>query len=67
MRKNQLTEFGKEIKYKLIDLEKNQEWLISEIKKKSKLYVDSSLMNRIMTGQTESSLVPIIKEILGIN
>ena len=50
MRKKQLTEFGKNIKFKLIDLGKTQEWLISELKSKTGLYMDSSLLYRIMTG-----------------
>ena len=67
MRTHKLTDFGKEIKYKLIDLGKTQEWLIAEVKKETSQYIDSSCLYKIMTGQIiNSNLIPIIKKILEI-
>lgn len=65
--KNRFTEFGKKIKFALIEREQTQEWLISEVKKKTGLYFDSSYLNRIMTGQKNApKIVAAIKEILEI-
>lgn len=65
MRKRQLTEFGKDIKRSLIDLNRTQEWLISELKSKTGLYMDSSLLYRIMTGTVNNpKWEAAIKEIL---
>lgn len=66
MRKHPLTKYGKKIKMKLIEREKTQEWLMQEIRKRSNLFVDCKLLNNIMTGKTNSSVIPIINEILGI-
>ena len=46
-----ITEFGKEIKRKLIDLEKNQAWLIERVKENTGLYFDDSYLHKIMTGK----------------
>ena len=63
--KKRFTEFGKKIKFALIEREQTQEWLISEVKKKTGLYFDSSYLNRIMTGQNNApKVVAAIKEIL---
>ena len=67
MRKHPLTHYGKEIKMKLIKVEKSQEWLIGEVNKKSKFELTAPYLNRIMTGKVvNSSVIPIINEILGI-
>lgn len=61
----QLTEFGKAIKKKLIDINQNQEWLIGEVKTKTDLYFDSSYLYKIMTGKAETpKVVQAIREIL---
>ena len=63
--KSCFTEFGKKIKVALINNGKTQEWLISEVKKKSKLYFDSSYLNKIMTGKNNNSkIIAVITEIL---
>ena len=65
--KGKFTEFGKKIKFALIERELTQEWLISEVKKKTGLYFDSSYLNKIMTGQNNApKIVAAIKEILEI-
>lgn len=52
-----LTEYGKEVRTKLIKLDKSQEWLISEVVKKTNMFVDSSLMNKILTGRCNSERI----------
>lgn len=69
MQKKPLTEYGKRVKSKLIDLNMTQEWLVSEIKKHMPdSYVDSSLLNKIFVGEVkESRIIPVINEILQLN
>lgn len=62
-----VTPFGKEIKKRLVDMDRKQVWLIEQVREKTGLYFDSSYMNKIMTGQLNTpSIVQAIKEILGI-
>lgn len=66
-RKKILTDYGKKIKVRLAELDRTQEWLISEVKKKKSGFIDSSYLNRIMTGGVlDSVYVPIINQILDI-
>ena len=65
---NQLSEFGKQVKKKLIDLNKSQTWVIEEVNKKTGLYFDSSYMYKIQTGKkTTPKIMEAISEILDIN
>ncbi len=62
-----LCDFGKEIKKKLVDIDKPQNWLIEEVRKDSGLYFDSSYMNKIMTGKLGTpKIISSICKILGI-
>lgn len=61
------TIYGKRIDKKLIDLDKTQEWLIEQVKDKTGLYIDSSYMYKIKTGQLATpKVVEAINEILGV-
>jgi hypothetical protein len=61
------TSFGKEVLKKLVDVGKNQKWLQDEITAKTGLYVDSSYMNKALTGKYVSpKLVEAIREILDL-
>lgn len=64
----ELTEYGKKVKMKLIDLGKTQEWLIKEVKKENpEIFVDASVLRKIFTGEIkQSALVPIINKILNL-
>ena len=63
----ELTAFGKQIKYRLIDLGKTQTWLQKQITEKTGLYMDSSYMYKVLTGQKNSPrVVQAIREILDI-
>lgn len=62
-----LTNFGKEIKKRLLDIDKNQKWLIEKVKEMTGLYFDSSYMNKIMTGTLKTpSIVNSVCDILGL-
>lgn len=63
----QTTEFGKEIKKRLIDMEKTQAWLIEQVREKTGLYMDSSYMHKILTGQLATpKVVAAVREALGL-
>lgn len=62
-----LTNFGKDIKKRLLDIDQNQNWLIERVKEKTGLYFDSSYMNKILTGAAKTpSITRAICEILEI-
>ena len=62
-----LSEFGKDISKRLIDLSKPQTWLIEEVRNKTGLYFDDSYMYKIKTGQLSTpKVVQAIREILDL-
>lgn len=62
-----LTDFGKQIKKRLIDLDKNQVWLIGQVREMTGLYFDNSYLYKIQTGQISTpSIVGAIRKILSI-
>lgn len=62
------TPFGKVAKKRLIDIGRNQSWLIEQIKAKTGLYVDSSYLHKILTGKLSTPrIVQAICEILDIS
>lgn len=68
-RKRPLTEYGVEVKVKLMKLNKTQKWLIGEVKKLlPQTYLDSSNLYKIMTGEIRSTKIEsAINQILDIN
>ena len=62
-----LCSFGKEIKKRLVDIDKNQEWLIAQVKADTGLYFDSSYLYKVLTGTIATpSIVSSICRILDI-
>ena len=55
----ELTPYGKEVKKRLIDLNRTQAWLIEQGKESTGQYCDSSLIYKLSTGQLN---VPKIRE-----
>ena len=55
MGKRPLTPFGKDIKRRLVDLDRNQTWLMEEVRKRTGLYFDSSYLYKITTGVNTQS------------
>lgn len=61
------TNFGKTIKKSLIDLDKNEAWLIEQVRIKTGLYFDNSYLYKIKTGQHSTpSIISAICEILSV-
>ena len=64
----QLSEFGKTVRIKLIELNKSQTWLIEEVSRETGLYFDTSYMHKIQTGKKcTPKIVKAIKKILEIH
>lgn len=62
------TEFGKAIGKRLIDMEKNQNWLIEQVRERTGLYFDSSYLHKIKTGKLATpKIVAAIRSILGLS
>ncbi len=62
-----LTPFGKEIKKRLVDIERTQTWLIEQVRGATGLYFDRSYMHKIQTGQLSTpKIVQAIREILDL-
>ena len=63
-RKKPISEFGFVVKMELLKRNKNQNWLIDEVKRKNpSMFVDSSVLYKVLTGQTKSgNIVETIKK-----
>ncbi len=60
-------DFRKKVKKRLIDLDKTQKWLEEQIQAETGLFVDSSYLNKIFSGQRAApKIVKAIREILNI-
>lgn len=46
-----ITDYGKHIKARLVELNQPQGWLVEEVKKRTGLYFDTWYLHRAMTGQ----------------
>lgn len=63
----QLTEYGKAVKKRLVDMEKKQDWLIQEVHSRTGLFVDSGYFSKIFTGKRNAPrVVEAINEILSL-
>lgn len=63
----QITVFGKEIKKRLVDMERPQIWLIGQVKEKTGLYFDDSYLYKIQTGQLATpKIVQAIRDVLDL-
>lgn len=62
-----LTEFGKEVKKKLVDLGETDKWLIEQVREKTGLYFDDSYLYKIRSGKLATpKIVTAIREILDL-
>lgn len=65
--KAKLTDYGMKVKIALLEKSQSQTWLEQEVTRRTGLYVDSSYMYRILTGQRAApKVVCAINEILEI-
>lgn len=63
-----ITDYGKEVKIRLIQRDMSQVELMDKIREKTGLYVDSPYLARIFNGQRNApKIVEAINEILNIN
>ena len=70
-----ITDFGKAIKIRLIEMEKEQNWLIEQVKERTGDYFDSSFLYKIMSGELtgergwngKPGKAEVIREILGMD
>ena len=69
-----MSDFGKAVKIRLIEMGKTQTWLIEQVRERTGAFFDSSWLHRILTGDSASvkgyegkpSKVEVIREILGM-
>ena len=63
----QVTAFGKQVKKRLVDMDKDQGWLIEEVRKKTGLFFDGGYLWKILAGVRPAPKVTIaIAEILNL-
>ena len=63
-----ITPFGKCIKRRLLDIDRDQNWLIEQVAQKTNLYFDRSYLYKIMTGKLNTpSIRQALCEILDIH
>lgn len=59
------TDFGKQVKKRLVDMEKTQKWLIEKVKEKTGMFFDDGYIYKILTGKRSApKITASIKEIL---
>ena len=59
--------FGKEIKKRLVDMDKTQYWLINQVASRTGLYFDGSYLHKVMTGKANTpKIVQAICQVLNI-
>lgn len=67
MSKIKLSNFGKLTKKRLIDIERNQNWLVESVREDTGLYFDDSYLHKILTGKIATpKIVASICKILEI-
>ena len=65
MDKSNINSFSKQVKKRLIDMDKPQTWLINEVRAATGLYFDSSYFSKIMRGEIKAEkFVAAIRHIL---
>ena len=64
---SKFSDFGLCVKTKLLQLGKNQKWLVEAVSEKTGLFVDNGYMYKVLTGQRNApKIVAAICEILNI-
>ena len=62
------SDFGKEIKIRLVEMDKSQTWLIEQVREKTGLHFDGGYLWKITAGVIATpSIVAAIREILGMS
>ena len=58
--RNPLTPYGKEVKHKLIELDRTNGWLIEEVNKRREPKIDTSFMAKVLNGKVRNSRITVI-------
>ena len=62
-----VSDFGKAVKIRLVELGETQAWLVKQVKEKTGLYFDDSYLWKIMAGVLASpKIVQAIREVLDL-
>ena len=69
------SDFGKSVRIRLIELNKDQNWLIEQVKENTGDYFDSSYLHRLLSGKLSGETgyngkpgkAEVIREILGMS
>lgn len=69
------SDFGKAVRIRLIELNKDQNWLIDQVRERTGDYFDSSYLHRLLAGKLSGETgyrgkpgkVEIIRDILGLS
>lgn len=62
-----MTEYGRIVKKRLIEMDKSQVWLMEEIQKRRHGFMDSSYLSKILSGNRKAENIRcIINDILDI-
>lgn len=71
--KMSLSDFGKEVKIRLIEIGEDQTWLIEQVRERTGDYFDTSYLSRLLRGDLpgdgrggKPGKAAVIREILGI-
>lgn len=68
MEKERFCQFGKEIRMRLVEIDKTQNWLIQGVREETGLFFDRSYLYKIMTGKTATpKITQAIRKILKLN
>lgn len=60
-----ITDYGIDIKKRLTEFGKSQNWLIDSVREKTGLYFDTSYLHKIMTGKERTpKIIAAINEVL---
>lgn len=63
-----ITDYGKAIKGRLVELNETQDWLVARVSEKTGLYFDTSYLHKIMVGKLKGEkIISAINEILDIS
>lgn len=62
-----MTEYSKQIKKRLIDIDKSQKWLVDEVQKETGLFFDGAYLSKIVNGNRNApKIVAAINKVLEI-
>ena len=52
-----MTEYGKIVKKKLVDIDKTQVWLIKEVKSRRNCYLNSAYLSHLLSGERNAPAI----------